>query len=149
MTDTDLVFVYGTLRRGADHPMAERLARESEHVGGATWRGRLYSLGPYPAAVRQAGHFVVTGDVFRLPPDSDLLAALDAYEDLGPTVPPSDRYVREVDHVMLDDGQRVRCWIYRYLGPVAPRAWIPSGDWLLHLAEGSPLHQRSGRRVLQ
>lgn len=124
----DQVFVYGTLRNGSDHPMARRLADEGEPRGEAFWRGRLYSLGAYPAAVRDAGHLEVTGDLYRLDPQGALLAALDAYEGLDPGRP--DWYVREPHPVRRADGTSTTAWLYRYTGPVRRDAWIPTGDWL-------------------
>lgn len=138
MTACDRVFVYGTLRAGSGHPMAERLRKEGTHLGPTTWRGRLYSLGPYPAAVRHAGHLLVQGDLYQIDPESDLLAALDAYEGYDPGAPRADWYVREVDQVVHPEQGPIAAWVYRYTGPVSPRTWISHGDWLTWCATQPP-----------
>ena len=47
-TDCRLLFVYGMLRRGSGHAMADFLAERSRFVGQARVRGRLYDLGRFP-----------------------------------------------------------------------------------------------------
>ena len=42
------LFVYGTLRRGFRHLMADLLAEQAEFVGEGVFQGRLYDLGSYP-----------------------------------------------------------------------------------------------------
>jgi len=137
---TEHIFVYGTLRRGADHPMGAQLETGATYLGPARWRGRLYSLGPYPAAVRDAGHTWVLGDLYRLD-DPALLSRLDEYEVLGP----DDRegYHRIMDNVHTDDGPR-RAWLYTYTGRVRRRDWIPDGDWLRHKYATPPSQGRPG-----
>ena len=39
---SDRLFVYGTLMRGFDHPMAKLLSRSADFIGEARCRGRLY-----------------------------------------------------------------------------------------------------------
>ena len=48
---SDLLFVYGTLMRGFDHPMAKLLAGNAEFLGPAQCRGRLYLVKHYPGLV--------------------------------------------------------------------------------------------------
>ena len=48
---SDLLFVYGTLMRGFDHPMARLLAANADFVGEARCRGRLYLVKHYPGLV--------------------------------------------------------------------------------------------------
>ena len=47
----DLLFVYGTLMRGFDHPMAKLLSRSAEFCGEARCQGRLYLVKHYPGLV--------------------------------------------------------------------------------------------------
>lgn len=134
---TEHVFVYGTLRRGHDHPMAAMLAARATHLGRGVWRGRLYDLGPYPAAVRTAGGTDVdhvVGDVYKLDSDPALLAALDDYEGHDVEAPRAEWYQRSVEPVMLDDGRRLHAHVYRYTGPVDPTKRIPGGDYVKHQA---------------
>ena len=48
---SDRLFVYGTLMRGFDHPMAKLLSRSADFIGEATCRGRLYLIKHYPGLV--------------------------------------------------------------------------------------------------
>ena len=48
---SDRLFVYGTLMRGFDHPMAQLLSRSADFLGTATCRGRLYLIKHYPGLV--------------------------------------------------------------------------------------------------
>ena len=48
---SDRLFVYGTLMRGFDHPMAQLLSRSADFLGPATCRGRLYLIKHYPGLV--------------------------------------------------------------------------------------------------
>ena len=119
------LFVYGTLRRDATHPVADFLAAHATHLGGATMRGRLYALGPYPGAVTSNDAAdVVVGDVFALHPETAdaTIARLDEYEG-------AEYERREID-ATLASGGTVRCWMYLYTGAVDEETRIGSGDWL-------------------
>src|SRR3981081_956889 len=45
------LFVYGTLMRGFDHPMAQLLSRSADFIGEARCQGRLYLVKHYPGLV--------------------------------------------------------------------------------------------------
>ena len=45
---SDRLFVYGTLMRGFDHPMAQLLSRSADYLGEARCQGRLYLIKHYP-----------------------------------------------------------------------------------------------------
>jgi gamma-glutamylcyclotransferase (GGCT)/AIG2-like uncharacterized protein YtfP len=83
MEACDHLFVYGTLRRGAQpNGHAALLHGAARFVGRGRVRGRLYRVSWYPGLVdSDDGHDTVVGDVFALPAGESLLAALDAYED--------------------------------------------------------------------
>ena len=48
---SDHLFVYGTLMRGFDHPMARLLSRSADFIGEARCQGRLYRIKHYPGLV--------------------------------------------------------------------------------------------------
>jgi len=48
---SDLLFVYGTLMRGFDHPMAQLLSRSADFIGEGRCQGRLYLVKHYPGLV--------------------------------------------------------------------------------------------------
>jgi len=63
----DLLFVYGSLRRGSPHPLAIRLAENARWLGLAGYRGLLFDIGAYPGAVPADDPARrVRGDLYRL-----------------------------------------------------------------------------------
>ena len=64
---SDRLFVYGTLMRGFDHPMAQLLSRSADYLGPATCRGRLYLIKHYPGLLlSDEPSDIVFGEVYRL-----------------------------------------------------------------------------------
>jgi len=53
---SNLLFVYGTLMRGFDHPMARLLSGSAEFIGEARCQGRLYLVKHYPGMVLSDDH---------------------------------------------------------------------------------------------
>ncbi len=126
----DLLFVYGTLRRGSGHRMHDVLARASSFVDRGVFQGRLFLVAHYPGAVASRDPSArVIGDTFRLHHPETLLAELDRYESCDPKDPASP-YVRRIEHVTLDSGEQVPAWIYLYNRSTAALSMIPSGDFL-------------------
>lgn len=125
---TDLLFVYGTLRRGSTHANALRLAAESEWLGTATLRGTLYRVSWHPALVLQ-GEDTVTGDLLRLTDPAASLPWLDAFEGCGPEDPLPHDYRREIVHVLTADGA-VDAMVYVWNLPHDGLERMPGGDWL-------------------
>lgn len=124
----DLIFVYGTLKRGYDHLMARRLADEADWIGPATCRGSLYLLGAYPGLVLSPdeGGFV-HGDLYALRGDANLLAALDDYEGCGTSDPEPHPYLRATIDVMMPGGPVTQAWTYVYRRPIDGLPLIASG----------------------
>jgi gamma-glutamylcyclotransferase (GGCT)/AIG2-like uncharacterized protein YtfP len=130
MRDQDLLFVYGTLMRGFDHPMAKLLSRSAEFCGDAHCQGRLYLVKHYPGLVLSDDPGdVVFGELYRLRRPEESFATLDDYEGCGPGVA-SPQYVRQVLPVTLDDGTVSDAWTYVYNRPVAKLKRITSGRFL-------------------
>lgn len=127
------LFVYGTLRRAAGHPMA-RLLRSSAHYVGEGWfSGRLYDLGSYPAAVAAPeGPGRVWGEAYRLGRSPRLLDALDRYENCGPDNPGQHPYERRVVEVRLARGGRILAWTYLYLRNVTGYRVVSDGDYVAY-----------------
>jgi gamma-glutamylcyclotransferase (GGCT)/AIG2-like uncharacterized protein YtfP len=74
----DLLFVYGTLMRGFDHPMAKLLSRSAEFLGAARCRGRLYLVKHYPGLVLSDDtDDVVFGELYRLRQPEESFALFD------------------------------------------------------------------------
>jgi gamma-glutamylcyclotransferase (GGCT)/AIG2-like uncharacterized protein YtfP len=126
----DLLFVYGTLMRGFDHPMAKRLSRSAEFCSDARCRGRLYLVKHYPGLVlSDDADDVVFGELYRLRQPEESFALFDEYEGCGPGVA-SPQYIRQLLPVTLDDGTVSEAWTYLYTRPVAKLKRIASGRFL-------------------
>lgn len=125
----DHLFVYGTLRRAAAHPMHALLSAAADSIGAARVRGRLYQLGHYPGLVLDDRAGWVVGELFFVH-DPSVYAVLDEYEGAAPTDRPPHEYARVVGQVARAEGLQVSAWIYEYRWSVVGRAVISSGDFL-------------------
>ena len=119
MTHVFHLFVYGTLRSGAE---AGRLLDGCERVGAATITGTLYDVNDRYPALMLYGATPVRGEIWRCP--VELLPRLDEYEGVN------RRLFRRVG-VRVGD---VPCWTY-VAGPalareLKPTRRITSGEWL-------------------
>jgi gamma-glutamylcyclotransferase (GGCT)/AIG2-like uncharacterized protein YtfP len=128
---SDLLFVYGTLMRGFDHPMAQLLSRSADFVGEARCRGRLYRVKHYPGLVlSEDADDVVFGELFRLRRPAELLREFDMYEACGEGFAEPTEYVRQMLPVALGNGAVSEAWTYIYNWPVAGLSRIASGKFL-------------------
>jgi gamma-glutamylcyclotransferase (GGCT)/AIG2-like uncharacterized protein YtfP len=128
---SDRLFVYGTLMRGFDHPMAKLLSRSAALIGEARCRGRLYRVKHYPGLVlSDDANDVVFGELYRLHAPGELLREFDMYEACGEGFAAPTEYVRQVLPVTVADGQAEEAWTYLYNWPVAHLPRIISGRFL-------------------
>ncbi|MGB8401679.1 gamma-glutamylcyclotransferase family protein [Bradyrhizobium sp.] len=128
---SDRLFVYGTLMRGFDHPMARLLSRSADFLGEARCRGRLYRVKHYPGLVLSDDPAdVVFGELYRLRARDALLDEFDMYEACGAGFPEPTEYVRRMLQVSLHDGTATGAWSYLYNWPVARLPRIASGRFL-------------------
>jgi gamma-glutamylcyclotransferase (GGCT)/AIG2-like uncharacterized protein YtfP len=128
---SDRLFVYGTLMRGFDHPMAKLLAANADFLGEATSRGRLYLVRHYPALMLSDDPAdVVHGELFSLRARDAMLAEFDMYEACGEGFKPPTEYVRQMLNVTLADGSSSEAWTYVYNWPVTELRRIASGRFL-------------------
>src|ERR1700704_6250743 len=102
---SDRLFVYGTLMRGFDHPMAQLLLRSADFIGAARCRGRLYLVKHYPGLVlSDDAAEMVFGELYRLHQPAPCLREFDMYEACGEGFSPPTEYLRSLLPVTLDDG---------------------------------------------
>ena len=128
---SDRLFVYGTLMRGFDHPMAQLLSRGADFIGEARCRGRLYLVKHYPGLVLSDDSAdIVFGELFRLRSAAELLRELDMYEACGEGFAEPTEYVRQMLAVTSADGTVGEAWTYIYNWPVAHLPRIASGRFL-------------------
>jgi len=126
------LFVYGTLRRGYDHPMQTLLASQATFVGRGWYAGRLYRVSHYPGVVQSSDPADrVVGDIYRLDGEDILLARLDDYEECSAAHPLPHEYERLSQTVTTDAGERLEAWVYLYRHPLDGLERIGSGDFLL------------------
>jgi gamma-glutamylcyclotransferase (GGCT)/AIG2-like uncharacterized protein YtfP len=128
---SDLLFVYGTLMRGFDHPMARLLSANADCLGEARCRGRLHLVKHYPGLVLSDDpDDVAFGELYRLREVEAMLAEFDMYEACGEGFPPPTEYLRQMLSVTLADGSARNAWTYVYNWPVADLPRIVSGKFL-------------------
>jgi gamma-glutamylcyclotransferase (GGCT)/AIG2-like uncharacterized protein YtfP len=127
---SDRLFVYGTLMRGFDHPMAQLSSRSADFVGEARCRGRLYLVKQYPGLVLSDDPAdVVFGELYRLRAPRELLREFDRYEACGEGFAQPTEYIRQMLPVTLD-GNTEEAWTYLYNWPVTRLPRIGSGRFL-------------------
>jgi gamma-glutamylcyclotransferase (GGCT)/AIG2-like uncharacterized protein YtfP len=129
--NVDLLFVYGTLRERAAHPMAAYLWRRATPLGLAKFQGRMYRVAHYPGVVASDDPAdQVTGTLLRLGPRFETtLRQLDRYEGYSPADKAGSLFVREKAQVTDTQGRTHLAWIYLYNRPVAQCPRIVSGDF--------------------
>ncbi len=129
----DRLFVYGTLMRGFDHPMARLLAANADFLGAARCGGRLHLIKHYPGLVLSGDPAdVVHGELFSLREPAALLREFDMYEACGEGFAEPTEYVRRMVQVTLEDGSRSEAWTYLYNWPVEHLPRIATGRFLEH-----------------
>jgi len=113
---SDLLFVYGTLRRGATrggerNPYAIRLEQEATWLGTARVPGRLYQVNvDYPGMTPpESEDEWVPGEMWQFS-DAELWQALDGYE--------GDEYSRATCLVTLPNGRHREAWVYLYASKI-------------------------------
>lgn len=124
------LFVYGTLRRGFNHPVARLLARHARYLGEGRVKGRLYRIGGYPALVgARRDNEWVKGELYALDRNRWLLRRLDRYEGISAERPATAEYQRVMATVYRNDGSTIEAWAYRFRLPVHRLKRLSSGDF--------------------
>lgn len=120
-----LVFVYGTLRRGGSNHF--RMAG-AEFISSGTIRGRMYRVDWYPGLILDPTGDEIHGEVYAV--DTDLLSALDIFEGLSAGEIEGSEYRRVETSVVKQDSQALAAWVWEWLGIVDESQRISDGDWL-------------------
>lgn len=132
MTPERLLFVYGTLRPSLAPAALVPVLSGLRSCGRATVAGRLFDFGAWPAAVLDAACDapgpVIVGELLALP-DDDAWRVLDDYEGFVPARPGESLFQRAETEAALEDGRRVRCWIYVYARDPGTAPVLAGGDW--------------------
>ena len=112
--DTEYLFVYGTLRRRAGHPMHRLLRHHARYLGEGQVQGRLHDLGGYPGLVLDPRAPAVEGEIYAIANPRPLFRQLDDYEGCSPRHRRPHEYRRILAPVEGPDGTPLQAWLYEY-----------------------------------
>ncbi|MDB2429356.1 gamma-glutamylcyclotransferase [Akkermansiaceae bacterium] len=120
---SELIFVYGALRKGASNDWRMKGA---QWLGPAEVAGTLVKIDWYPGLVLGGGS-VVLGEVYKVGPE--LMNELDAFEGIGLEDERNGEYHRVKAEVSFE-GKSLNVWVYEWLKGVEGYPVVESGDWL-------------------
>ena len=133
---TEHLFVYGTLRKGYDLRLMDKVSPLIRYVGQGKVNADLYDIGRYPGAIRSNKGPEVIGDVFELSDPERVLKLLDKYEGIGPDKAAAE-FVRRRSRVKLRSGRTVTAWVYWYNHEPAGKIRIKHKNYLNYLRNKS------------
>ncbi len=118
-TEPRHLFVYGTLRSGCGHPMADLLSQHTTFIGPATVPGQLFDTGRYPAALQAAQDGdLIHGELYELDNPDEVWLWLDEYEGYFPGHEGDSLFVRRQAIASPHEGPPAYAWVYWYNRPV-------------------------------
>ena len=120
---SDLLFVYGALRKGASN---EWRMKDARWLGPAEVAGTLVKIDWYPGLVLGDGG-LVKGEIYEI--GSEMLKALDEFEGIGLEDDRNGEYHRVRAEVSLSD-KPTTVWIYEWLKGLDSYEIVEAGDWL-------------------
>ncbi len=123
--EPQIVFVYGTLRRGGSNHF--RMAG-AEFISNCTVSGRLYRIDWYPGLVLDDAGDEIHGEAYAV--DSELLAALDVFEGVPAGEIEGSEYRRTITAIMQRDSRPLTAWVWEWLGITDESRRLTDGDWL-------------------
>ena len=126
------LFVYGSLMSGFKSPAYEYMSRYFNLVASAMIKGRLYDMGPYPAALPADEDVFIKGELYVIknePEFSYAIGQLDDYEGTTPEPGEPKLYRRELATV-IHGSETTNAWVYWYNGDVSGKPVVASGDIL-------------------
>jgi gamma-glutamylcyclotransferase (GGCT)/AIG2-like uncharacterized protein YtfP len=123
------LFSYGTLSPRHAPPEIEPTVRRFRRVGKGFVHGQLFDFGEYPGAVLTRNGSRITGQIFELPDDPEVLNRLDEYEGFDRSNPKASLFVRKRRYVQLQDGRKIFCWVYSYNRPVKLARRLTGGTY--------------------
>lgn len=125
----ELIFVYGTLRRGCTTGAHATYLAGARFVDHAKIHGKLFRVSYYPALVLDENADWVIGEVYQLASAAQL-ARLDAYEECTYPALPEQEYQRLSVQVQTGAGDYLSVWVYAYQRTHDGLDLIASGDFL-------------------
>lgn len=127
-TDTNLLFVYGTLMKAHGDDWQKQAG--AHLVGHGQMTGKLYDLGQFPGAVASSDpRWRIAGEVYRLDDIGRATGILDEYEEFHPARPDESLFIRREMPVVMENGTERWAWVYLYNRPVKESDRIQSGKY--------------------
>ena len=120
----ELVFVYGTLRRGGTNHY--RMSGADLVTEGRV-RGKIYKIAWYPGLVL-GDEGEVIGEVYSV--DASQLLELDVFEGLSAGEIEGCEYRRVKAVVYGPNGKTVAAWVWEWIGPFDGKDVLVQGDWI-------------------
>ncbi len=125
LSHREIVFVYGTLRRGGSNHFRMETA---EFIAKGSIAGRMYRIDWYPGLVLDEAGDDIVGEAYSV--DLELLGSLDSFEGISAGDTEACDYQRVPTTVTCADGETIIAWVWEWLGAVEESQRLPSGDWL-------------------
>lgn len=134
---SDLLFVYGTLRKGNSNKMAEYLHTHAEFLRHGRFQGRMYQISYYPGVIASDDKDdSVYGEVYRLHDPQAVLRILDEYEECSAQHAQPAEYERITAQIISVDGHVAEsAWIYLYQWTIVDKVLIQEGDFMKAVME--------------
>jgi gamma-glutamylcyclotransferase (GGCT)/AIG2-like uncharacterized protein YtfP len=129
---SDLLFAYGTLRKGNSNAMAKYLAAHARFVADGWFQGRMFQISYYPGVIASnKASDRVYGEIYQLNDQDSILKLLDDYEECNTEHAQPAEYRRESVSISTMSGDVYEAvWIYLYQWPVQDKALIEHGDFM-------------------
>lgn len=131
------LFVYGSLRKGFQHPAYQYISKYFTLAGPAKVKGLLYDMGEFPAALPVFTDDFIIGELYTLKNADEFswaIAQLDDYEGVDAELGELPLYRRDQVTVFYNN-LTITAWIYWYNGDVSGNPIIKSGDVLQFIRE--------------
>ena len=133
----EYLFVYGTLRKGYDLKLKDKVSDHLQYVGQAKVGASMYNIGRYPGAVRSSKGDEIIGDVFLLDNPSRVLKILDKYEGIPEGKERDAEFIRKKNRVWLRSGKYVDAWVYWYNFTTEKKLKIKYKNYLTYISRKS------------
>ena len=135
-TDTDYLFVYGTLLTDSKHEMSQFLASHAQLIGKGFFYGKLYIVTWFPGAVlSNSKNEKVHGMVFKVESPETVFKVLDDYEGIGDYYKEPHLFKKAFTNVYLKNGTTIKASVYLYNLPTKGLKQIIFGDYLKYCAD--------------
>jgi gamma-glutamylcyclotransferase (GGCT)/AIG2-like uncharacterized protein YtfP len=134
---SDLLFVYGTLRKGNSNKMAEYLSVHAEFLTEGWFQGHMYQISYYPGVIASDDiNDRAYGELYRLNDPETALALLDDYEECSAQHAQPAEYKRITTTISTIDGNIFeQVWIYLYQWPITDKLLMKEGNFMKLLVE--------------